>query len=187
MEIQIQYWLNLWRQHTAYIYLVTALYRVVSNTLHNVCTIHSMWKSQKFLKQSNIENSFCAPTYPSWFPLSPTLNNFLDKYTYALWPLLYFGIQHHRSVWVSFLWHCFSNFLKTWTCNRFSVFERISNIAMIWYISIPSSESNANVTSAPQCSFFIERREDSKLFLLQLKLSQISERAITCVWKNWTI
>ena len=63
--------LNLWRQHTTYIYLVRALYRAGSNTLQ-VCTIPSMWKSQQFLKQSNIENSFCAPIYPSSFQSSTT-------------------------------------------------------------------------------------------------------------------
>ena len=97
--------------------------------------------------------------------------------------MLYFGIEHHPSVWVSFLWHCFSNFLTTWTCTRFSVFERITNIAMIWYISIPSSESNANVTSsAHQCNFLSKEGKDPSCF--SYNWSQISERAIACTRKT---
>jgi len=110
-------WLNLWR-HT-YIYLVIALYRAISNTLQ-VCTIHSMWKSQKFITIKHWKFILCPHLPPSLFPSSKkTLNIFLDKYTYALWHLQYFGyIQNHKSVWVSFLWHC-SNFLRL--CN--SLFE----------------------------------------------------------------
>ena len=49
---------------------------------------------------------------PHNFPSSTTLNILLDKYTYALWHLLYFGIQHRQAVSMSFLWHC-SNFFRS--------------------------------------------------------------------------
>ena len=120
---------------------------------------------------------------PSTPPHFNHLRHFFRQIYIALWPLLYFGIEHHRSVWVSFLWHCFSNFLTTWTCTRLSVFERITNIAMIWYISIPSSESNANVTSsAHQCNFLSKEGKDPSCF--SYNWSQISERAIACTRKT---
>ena len=67
--------------------------------------------------------------------------------------------------------------LIVWTCNHFSssVFKPITNIAMISYISIPSSQSNANVTSTHQCIFLSEGYPSC----FSANKSQISEKTKT--------
>jgi len=80
-------WLNLWREDTTYIYLVIALLQGgrLSNTLQ-VCTIHSMWKSQKFLKTIKHWRFILRPHLP--LLISIIYDIFLDKYT-LLYDLYY--------------------------------------------------------------------------------------------------
>jgi len=118
-----------WKKaYNIYLSRKSSLQGCVSNTLHNVCTIHSMWKSQKFLKTIKHWRFILRPHLP--LLISIIYDIFLDKYT-LLYDLYYTLVLN--TIDPS---ECPSYDIASVTskdcATHFSVFERITNIAMIW-------------------------------------------------------